>query len=241
MTNITLTWILSNRGQLFLFRIIFIWSWNQFKSISLKLIFYDSIIWSLWSTSNLTLFFRILVNRIMRRNRTIFIHSTIHKFLWVLEIIRTDKHWLFNKSTLTLIVFVMFSKFIKINLPTSNLIFSISFLSQFFNQLTFIFLQKVYKLLTFLMLFMFFNRRSLFFYFSFEILCRFVTVCFKKYFFALTSLIPLIYRWKLFLKVKCQLVSNTSTVILKSMLFLIIGVDRHTNYLWAQFKPGFFF
>lgn len=158
--------------------ILFIWSWNQFKSFRLKLILYHSIIGSFWSFPNFILIFHILINRIMGRNWTVFIKSVVHKLLWILKVVWTHKHWLFDKSSISLIIFIMLSKFIKICLP--NLVFSISFFTKFFYQLSFIFLQKIDKLLTLLMFLLIFNRWFLFFYIIFDILCGFVTVCFKK-------------------------------------------------------------
>lgn len=138
----SLTWILNNWRHFLLWWnfIYFTWCWNQFNPLWLKLIFYKSIIWSFWSLSYLTFIFHVFVNRIMRRNRTIFIVPTIQKFLRILKIIRSYKHWLFNKSSIFFDIFLMVSKFVGIDLPTYNLLFSISFLSEFFYQLSFIFL-----------------------------------------------------------------------------------------------------
>ena len=134
------------------------------------------MIGSLWSFANFTFMLHIFINGIMRRNWTIFIKSVVHKFLWILKVIRSYKHWLLDVSSFALIVFIVLCKFILGIL--SILIFSISFLCEFLYQLSFIFLQKVYKLLTFLMIFLLFCWWFLFLYKFFEILCWLVAIFF---------------------------------------------------------------
>ncbi len=214
---------------------------EQFYSFWTELIFHISICRGLRPLSSVKLVSHIFINGIMWWYWTIFIWLSMQKLLRILEIIWPNKHRLLNKPSIALNIFIMLIwEFISSNLSTSNVIFCNSFLSQFLYQLTFVFLQKVYKLLTFLRFFLLLSWWLFLLIFNFFILNWLFAACFLKEIILLLS--HCIENWLLFFPaMRNNFTSNWSSKIFKFLVSFVIRINRNLDNLRAEFESCFLF